>query len=53
MMETNGIAKAQQGRNTRLVVSMFPLSCHGEEKLEPRVGKDAIKKLKFKLDLEG
>lgn len=45
------IAKVQQGRNTRMVVSMLPLSCHWEE--EPRVRRDAMKKLKFKLDLKG
>lgn len=48
--ETNGIAEPQ-GRSRSIVVSMLPLSCHYEEK--PRVRRDAIKKLNFKIDLKG
>lgn len=45
------IAQVHQGRNTRIVVGMLPLSCHWEE--EPRVRRDSFKKLKFKLDIKG
>lgn len=48
--ETNGIAEAQ-GRSRSIVVGMPPLSYHYEEK--PRVRRNAIKKLNFKIDLKG